>query len=164
MSIALKKPEPKGGSSIRKEEDLCAWVDEQVGHLLAGRVESLDLEGIAEELGDVGKTEYRDLRSVLAVIIQHLLKWDFQPERRSRSWVLSIAEHRARLAETLAESPSLRRRIPEASSAAWRTARGRALDETGLPDDGLPADCPYTFEDIEARPVVYDPAVHRLRD
>jgi hypothetical protein len=164
MPTQLKRAMPREIEAARRDGDLYAWVGEQVGHLRSGRVALLDLDGIAEELGDVGKSEFRDLRSNLAIVILHLLKWDFQPERRSRSWALTIGEHRDRIAETLAESPSLATRLDEALSSGWRSGRNGALDETGLPGDAIPAACPYSLDDILRRPVIFDPAVHRISD
>jgi hypothetical protein len=162
MSIALKKPEPARGTAHR--DDLYTWVGEQVALLRAGRLSEIDAENIAEELGDVGNELYFRLESAVAIVILHLLTWDHQPERRSRSWTLSIAEHRDRIGNLLADNPGLKSRRDDAISRAWRTGRRRALDETGLPDEAFPEDCPYTFAAVMERPVVYDPAVHRLRD
>jgi hypothetical protein len=162
MSIALKKPDQASGGTAHRD-DLYAWVTEQVAHLRAGRLSEIDAENIAEELGDVGNELYFRLESAVAIVILHLLKWDHQPERRSRSWTLSIAEHRDRVIRLLRRNPGLKAEIGEALEAAWRTGRRRALDETGLPDEAFPEDCPDTFAVVMERPVVYDPAVHRLR-
>ena len=72
-------------------------MQEQVALLRAGRLDALDLDNIAEELNDVGLSEYHRLQSAIEVVLLHMLKWDVQPERRSRSWSLSIAEQRVRV-------------------------------------------------------------------
>jgi hypothetical protein len=81
----------------------------------------------------------------------HMLKWDHEPERRSRSWVLSIEARRNDLTDALADNPGLKPRIAEAIARAFRKARIEAAQDTGLDEDAFPAACPYTFEDITAR-------------
>src|SRR5215213_2020801 len=82
----------------RYEDDLYAWVNEQVELLRAGRLDEIDAENIAEELSDLGKDEFAKLQSCLRVLLMHMLKWDQQPEHRTRSWVFSIREQRRRYA------------------------------------------------------------------
>ncbi|MDR3089077.1 MAG: DUF29 domain-containing protein, partial [Desulfobulbaceae bacterium] len=68
------------------ETDVVAWAGEQARLLRAGRFDLLDIENIAEEIEDVGKAEQRELMSRMAVLLAHLLKWQYQPERRGKSW------------------------------------------------------------------------------
>ena len=56
----------------------------------------------------MGSHEKKAVKSNLVVVLKHLLKHQFQPRRRSRSWLSSIVEHRRRLRDDLATSPSLR--------------------------------------------------------
>jgi hypothetical protein len=79
------------------ERDLYAWSLEQARLLRAGDFAAIDAENIAEEILDVGRTEYRILGSALAVLLMHMLKWDYESERRSRSWVNTIVEQRNRV-------------------------------------------------------------------
>jgi hypothetical protein len=134
------------------DEDYAGWIEAQVALLRAGRVSELDLDNIAEELGDLGRSDFRSLRSALAIIIAHMLKWDHQPERRSRSWVLSIRTQRRAAEDTLKESPCLRRRLPEAIAQAYLDAVDQAADETRAPLSAFAKDCPYSIEAILARP------------
>ena len=75
----------------------------------------------------------------------HLLKWQYQPERRDRgrSWRSTIREQRRRLARLLQDSPSLRPEVPTLLADGYSHARAKALDETGLPSDILPLTCPW---------------------
>jgi len=73
--------------------------------LRAGRLAEIDPAAMAEEIDDVGEEEYYRLESALRVVMLHLLKWDHQPDRRSRSWALSIREHRRRVPKTAQEKP-----------------------------------------------------------
>ena len=68
--------------NIAYEKDIVAWANEQAGFIRARRFDLLDLENIAEEIEDVGKSEQRELESRMAVLFAHLLKWKFQSERR----------------------------------------------------------------------------------
>jgi Domain of unknown function DUF29 len=136
---------------IAYDADVYGWVHEQVAMLRAGRFEDLDVANIVEELESVGRAEFNELSSALAVVIQHVLKWDHQPARRSRSWQLSVREHRRRATRSLADNPSLRPRIAEAVLRSYEDGRDRALAETKLADQSLPATCPYTFDEIMTR-------------
>ena len=64
------------------EDDVVAWANEQARLLRTGRFDLLDIEHIAEEIEDVGKSEQRELANRMAVLLTHLLKWHYQPERR----------------------------------------------------------------------------------
>src|SRR5687768_6863980 len=108
------------------DQDLYAWSEEQVRLLRAGRLDEIDVENIAEEISDVGSEQYDKLESALRVLLTHMLKWDHQPERRSRSWEASILVQRDRIEQQLRKNPSLKARRVEAVTDAYRRARFRA--------------------------------------
>ena len=149
---SIKRP-PNDEPRTRYEDDLYTWVQEQIALLRSGRLSEIDALNVAEELADVGKSEQDKLQSAFAVLTQHLLKWDFQPEKRSRSWELSVREQRRRIERVLEDNPGLKPLIPEAINDGYADGRDRALDETGLPDDSMPAICPYTFEKMMTREI-----------
>lgn len=124
------------------DRDFYAWANEQAALLRAGNLSSADIANIAEEIETLGRSEKREMRSRLAALLLHLLKWHFQPGRRSRSWEISIANARNELAEYRAENPSLRAVVPEAVASAYRRARLDAEQETGLPRNTFPVECP----------------------
>src|SRR5579872_5517180 len=93
------------------EKDFYAWAVHNARLLRAGKLSEIDVENIAEEIESMGKSEKRELISRLAILLSHLLKWKCQPERRSRSWKLTIKEQRFELIDLLAESPSLKHEI-----------------------------------------------------
>jgi hypothetical protein len=140
----------------RYADDLYTWVQEQVALLRAGRVDALDLDNIAEELSDVGSEQYDKLESAIDVLLAHALKWDHQPERRSRSWSLTIAEQRVRIDKQLRKNPGLQSRIVEAISEGFRLGRIRAAREMKRALKSLPADCPYTWDEILNRPFAFE--------
>jgi hypothetical protein len=163
MAQSLKEPKasaPAGSSGapqlIRIDDDYCAWVEQQAALLREGRLDAIDLLNVAEELSDMGKSERHRLQSSLRVLLTHMLKWDQQPERRSKSWVFSIREQRRRIERLLRDSPSLRRHSGEVCADAYVDARGRASIETDLVEEDFPVDCPYTWDEIMTRPFATD--------
>ncbi len=130
------------------ETDYAGWLFEQVERLRRGELSELDRAHVAEELEDLGKSERRALASHLGVLLVHLLKWDFQSDRRTESWRLSIDNARSELDELLTESPSLRGDLEPQHAAAYSRARRRAALETGLPVEQFPESCPYAVEQI----------------
>ena len=128
------------------ERDFVAWTERQAALLRAGDVSALDLEHLAEEIESVGSSERRELRSRLVRLLQHLLKWRFQPELRCRSWATTIRVQRDDIAGILEDSPSLRPRVTHILPQAYRRGRDQALDETGL--FALPEECPWTAEQV----------------
>lgn len=150
---AARAPNRRG---TRHEDDLYSWVQEQVEHLRAGRVDELDLANIAEELDDVGIAQYHRLESAIRVLLIHMLKWDQQPERRSRSWVGSIVEQRSRIGRLLGKNPGLKSRIEEACDEAYASAVRWAAVETGFIESDFPQAQPYSWDDILNRPFDLD--------
>ncbi len=138
-----------------KEADLYSWAVRQAELLRAGRLSEIDPAAIAEEIDDVGEEEYHRLESALRVLMLHLLKWDHQPDRRSRSWTLSILEHRRRAQRQLRRSPGLKSQLDDALTAAYEDARVEAASETGLPLHAFPATRPFDYAEIMERPVVW---------
>jgi len=130
------------------DEDLLAWSEQQAAHLRAGQLDRLDAAHLIEELEGMAASRRRKLKRRLRVLLMHLLKWDFQPRRRSRSWASTIAEQRARIEDLLEESPSLRPELEATARAAYPQALKRAAIETGLPRQTFPADLRYDLSRI----------------
>jgi hypothetical protein len=133
------------------KRDLYAWVEEQVRLLTARRLDEIDSDNIAEELLDVGSNEYDKLESALRVLLTHILKWDHQPEKRSRSWANTIEIQRHHALRQLRKSPSLRSRIEEATVEAYFDARRLASSETEFDLGRFPEACPYDWHAIMKR-------------
>jgi Domain of unknown function DUF29 len=138
------------------EADLYGWVEDQVTLLKAQEVGSIDASHIMQELEDLGRTEFNKVVSALRVILLHLLKWDHQPQRRSRSWANSVRTQRQRLADELEDSPSLKAQIGKAIARAYRNAINDACSETGLTMEAFPESCPYSWEDISSRVITWN--------
>jgi hypothetical protein len=128
------------------DSDFYAWTQHQAKMLRSHQLSTLDTLHLAEELEDMGRREKRELVSRLEVLIMPLLKWQFQPNLRSRSWQLTIKEQRLRLEQHLAENPSLKPILTTSLEGAYQLASLSAEKETGL--DAFPLVCPYTLEQI----------------
>ncbi len=137
------------------EEDFYRWSLEQAERLRAlaairaNLAVPLDLKNLAEEIESVGIAQLHALRARLRQLLAHLLKWRFQPKRRTRSWRTTIRVQRDAIADLLESSPSLRRRLSEELAKAYAKARRQAADETGLPLATFPETCPFTPEQVE---------------
>ena len=154
-----ERPATSEASSVKRaryEDDYYAWVVQQTELLRARRFDELDVENIAEEFGDLAKSEFAKVRSSLRVLIMHMLKWDQQPEHRTPSWIFSVREQRRRFQRLLEESPGLKPRLEEARKQAYEDARDWAADETHLTSDEFPKTCPYSWNDILDRPFEFD--------
>ena len=128
------------------ETDFYAWANQQAALLRAGKLESADIEAIAEEIESLGRTEKRELISRLGVLLMNLLKWGFQPAMRGSSWQATIKVQRRELARHLADNPSLKSKLPEAMADAYGDAILNASRETGLDERTFPEACPWSFE------------------
>ena len=129
------------------DRDFYAWAAEQAALLRAGKVAQADVARIAEEIETLGRSEKRELVSRLTVLLQHLLKWRFQPALRGHSWRLSIDNSRDAIEDHLADNPSLKAQLPAAMAAAYRYARRQAAIESGLAVTSFPSDSPWTFDE-----------------
>src|ERR1700722_8705792 len=117
------------------ESDFAAWAETNAELLRAGRFSEVDLENVAEEIGDLAKRQRHALRSRLARLIQHLLKWQFQPEKRSKSWQRTILQQRLAISRLLQESPSLRPAFAEVAAEEYSEETSLAAIELGLVGD-----------------------------
>lgn len=133
--------------------DLFGWVQDQVVLLRAGEVGSIDASHITLELHELGLSEFKKLVSSTRVALLHLIKWDYQPERRSRSWLLTIDEQRHQIVEQVRDNPGLKPRRQEIMKSAYSVARRIAARETGLPQALFPTKCPYEWEDMIQREI-----------
>lgn len=130
------------------ETDIVAWATEQARLLRTGQFSSLDIEHIAEEIEDVGKSERRELKSRMTVLLAHLLKWQYQPERRGNSWRRTIKAQRQGIIDCLEETPSLKPDLQDSHwlGRVWNDTIAAVLKEVEL--DDLPEACPWSVAKI----------------
>ena len=130
------------------ETDLYSWAKRNAALLRNGRLSEIDVEHIAEELEDMGKSEQRALASHIRNLLLHLLKWKYQPSLRGASWELSISNSRDAIEDILADSPSLQPAFQALMEKMYPRARKAARIETGLPDTLFPEECPFSADEI----------------
>ena len=129
------------------ETDFYAWTQEQAKLLQQQQWSQLDLPNLIEEIESLGKQERAELRNRLSVLIGHLLKWECQQERRSRSWLATIRVQRRESLKLLRDNPSLKPYLDEALQEAYENGRDLASGEANLPFSTFPQECPYTLEE-----------------
>jgi hypothetical protein len=130
------------------DEDFALWTAETARLLREGRFQEIDVEHVAEEIEDMGKRDHREMLSRLTLILQHLLKWEYQPEKRSKSWRSTMAVQRRELAKLFRQSPSVRRNVGAAVAEVYRDAVEDAAREADLPEESFPRECPFAPEQI----------------
>ncbi|HBE17399.1 MAG TPA: DUF29 domain-containing protein [Cyanobacteria bacterium UBA11149] len=130
------------------EADFYAWTQEQAKFLREGVWNHLDIVNLVEEIESLGKQQRQELRNRLGILLGHLLKWEFQSNKRSKSWFVTLREQRRRIIEILAENPSLKPYLPEALQKAYQDGLDLAVRETRLNDRDFPPECPYNIEQV----------------
>jgi hypothetical protein len=130
------------------ETDFYQWTQVQATLLRQGVWTSLDIKNLAEEIESLGKQQKQELRNRLGVLIGHLLKWEYQPELRGKSWKATIWEQREQVLDILQDNPSLKPYLEEAVHKGFRQGISLVLRETPLDFDALPKECPYTIAQI----------------
>jgi hypothetical protein len=128
--------------------DFYAWTQEQSILLSRGQWQSLDIENLVEEIESLGKQQKQELRNRLSVLIGHLLKWEFQPELRGKSWKATIREQRNRINLHLKDNPSLKSYLDQAIIDSYELALSLVVRETPLDYPDLPSDCPFAIAQI----------------
>lgn len=138
------------GQPIRAdyERDFFAWTRQTAVLLRQARFEAIDIERLAEEVVDMGKRDLRELDSRVQVVLVHLLKWQAQSTKRSRSWRTTLLTQRLEIARLLNDSPSLRSAVTRRMSSNFAGARRLAATETGLSDASFPLSCPFSAAQI----------------
>ena len=130
------------------EEDGYSWALEQAALLRSRRLDQIDVENIAEEIESLGKSFANELRSRYGTLVMHLLKWQFQPTRRSNSWMGTIRRERIAIAKHLRDNPGLKPRRLELLSDSYDEAVQGAVAETNLPLRHFPEHCPYALDEV----------------
>ncbi|MGO9260877.1 MAG: DUF29 domain-containing protein [Bryobacteraceae bacterium] len=128
--------------------DFAEWALLNANLLRSGRVSEADLEHIAEEIEDMAKRERRSLHNRFVRLIEHLLKWSHQPERRGSSWTRTILGQRRGIERLLHENPSFRPSLAEVAVEAYEEAADFAAAVTNRPRAEFPAVCPFTLDQL----------------
>jgi Domain of unknown function DUF29 len=138
------------------EQDETAWLEAMSELIRAGKLDEVDYPNLAEYLADMARRDRREVISRLTVLIAHLLKWQYQPAKRSASWQGTVEMQRQELAELL-ESGVLRNHAHEILGKSYANAVRQATAETQLPTSTFPVDCPYSLDAVLSQPLNSDP-------
>ncbi len=130
------------------ETDFNLWIEQTVNYLKKGDLDALDLENLIEEISDMGRNNRREVFSRLKVLLMHLLKWKYQPQKRTNSWINTIDEQREQLELILKDSPSLKPYFKQILPECYQKAVRSAVNETNLPKKTFPVDCPFNQEQV----------------
>ena len=130
------------------QQDFYLWIQATTKLLQAGKFSQLDLENLIEEMQAMGRREKRELRSRLIILLMHLLKWKYQPQKRTESWLNTINEQRISLEELFEDSPSLKPLLADIFDQCYQKARLKAVTETGLDASSFPDDSPWNESEI----------------
>jgi len=130
------------------DTDFYQWCMKMAALLRAGRIDEVDVENVAEEIQSLGKSQSREIRSRVRVIIIHLFKRRYQPEKATPSWRTTITDQRVEIGDNLRDNPSLRRTLPDVISTVYPDAVKQAAAETGLQPGEFPPSCPFTLQEV----------------
>jgi hypothetical protein len=146
--IAIPIMHARSKQEILYETDFYAWTQAQAELLKLGKLDALDIANLVEEIESLGKQQKQELRSRLGILIGHLLKWQYQPGSRSKSWRVTIREQRRRIKEHMLDNPSLKSYLDRAILEAYQDGVDLVLKETPLDEKNLPEECPYTLKQL----------------
>ncbi|NES17866.1 MAG: DUF29 domain-containing protein [Symploca sp. SIO3E6] len=132
------------------EQDYNLWLEKTIQQLQVRRFTELDLSNLIEELEGMSRREKRAIYSNLKIILMHLLKYRYQPTKRSNSWRSTIREYRQRLKRAFQDSPSLQGYCREIFPECYQDARELAADETGLVPEAFPTESLFSLEETLA--------------
>lgn len=127
--------------------DETAWLEAMSAFAAARNAEEIDWANLSEYLSDMAKRDRREVASRLKVLMAHVLKWQYQPLRQSKSWVNTICDQQEELSDIL-DSRTLRNHAATILTEIYPRAVGSAARETELPRETFPADCPYTLDEL----------------
>lgn len=130
--------------------DFNSWIEQTVKLLRENRWQEIDVANLIEEVEDLGKSERRGIASQLTRLLLHLLRWQYQPQRRSDSWLDSITDARTQIELVIEDSPSLRNYPAENIEGSYQRARRQAAKQTNIEIGVFPNNCPYSLEEILA--------------
>ena len=141
-------PHLQNPSKSLYQQDYLQWIERTIAQLQHQNYDQVEWEHLIEEIKDRGRSERRGLESNLIVVLLHLLKWQYQPDRRSGGWEGSILEHRRRINKALEDSPSLQPYLQTILAESYTAARKQAKAETGLMIETFPTECAYSLSDL----------------
>jgi hypothetical protein len=129
------------------EADETAWLDAMAELIVRGRLKELDYPHLREFLSDMARRDRKEVKSRLTLLLAHLLKWEYQPRKRTASWRGTIVIQRQELRDD-ASTGVLRNHAEAVLGRSYQDAIEQAAAETGLPAAKFPVTCPYTIDEL----------------
>jgi hypothetical protein len=153
MEVHMNHPEPArevldASPPPGYEGDFVLWLRSQAQLLRERKFEALDLDNLIEEIDGMARSERRELRHRLALVLVHSLKCKYQPGHLSHSWLGTLIEQRRQISQLIKDSPSLKRLVAEYTGDAYESAADQAAQETGLARSTFPASCPFSEAEL----------------
>ena len=133
------------------EQDFYLWIQETVEILKKGQLEQLDIENLIEEVDSMGKSQRKELKTRLTVLIEHLLKlqyWTTEKDYNARGWRNTIVEQRRQIVYMLVDSPSLKAMVNDMFLDCYQDARNDTLRKYQLPLTLFPQECPFSLLEV----------------
>lgn len=130
------------------DTDFNLWTQQTITALKRGDLQSIDLENLIDEIEAMTRSDKREIFNRLKFLITHLLKCQYQPQKKTRSWITTINEQRDQIELVLEDSPSLRPYLTSKLEDCYKKAKRDAITETKLSPETFPTNCPFTEEQI----------------
>jgi hypothetical protein len=130
------------------ESDFYQWVQQTAAALKAKAFNQVDWTNVIEEIESMGRSERRELKSRLIVLLEHLLKlqyWTSERDLNERGWRNTIIEQRRQIQLVLDDSPSLRTMLNDLYADAYCQAREDLILKAQLPEATIPHEQPYAL-------------------
>jgi hypothetical protein len=148
MIVPKSHPESVMLAPSLYESDFYAWTLQQVALLRSQQWTQVDLSNLIEEIESLGKQQRQELLNRLGILIGHLMKWEYQPQSRSRSWLATLRVQRLDILDLLEDNPSLKPYLEEALQKAYLKGVALTVGETNLPEHTFANDCPYDLSEV----------------
>ena len=130
------------------EKDFVLWADTQAKLLKKGQINLIDIDNLIEEIESLSKSDKKAIYNHLINWFMHKLKWDYQSEKRTKSWERTINNSRRQILLLIKFSPSLKNHLKKYFLDAYQDAREDAAKETKMNISNFPAECPWTIKDL----------------
>ncbi len=140
-------PDRITSQSLLYDRDFHQWTQAMAEALRSRDWTGVDVENLIEEVESLGRQQRQELRNRLGILLGHLLKWQYQPMLRSKSWRLTLREQRAQIRFLLKDNPSLKPYLEEAIDEGYTLGQLLVAKETPLEIEDLPEVCPYGLDD-----------------
>ncbi|OIP73326.1 MAG: hypothetical protein AUK43_00240 [Oscillatoriales cyanobacterium CG2_30_40_61] len=133
------------------EQDYYLWLLQTSKLLQEGKLNQVDINSLIEEIDSMGRSEKKEIKSRLIILIEHLLKlnyWQAEKEYNARGWRNTVVEQRLQIDLSLEDSPSLIKVLDESFLDCYNKARISTLQKYQLSGDLFPIQPPFSLEDI----------------